>query len=119
MTIYNCNQFNCESYFDEKDVLHNTKSVKKEQQGKKRFTGKHPSQRVIPLKLQRNFIEITLRHVFTPVNLLHIFSFKTSKTSVAKLKCIFRHDWDKDKHYKGYYVVTFILYSNQNFPNFA
>ena len=38
-----------------------------------KFTGEHPCQSVISIKLQRNFIEITLRHGCSPVNLLHTF----------------------------------------------
>ena len=34
------------------------------------FPGEHPSQSVILIKLQRNFIEITLRHGCSPVNFL-------------------------------------------------
>ena len=37
------------------------------------FTGEHPCQSVILIKLLCKFIEITLRHGFSPVNLLHIF----------------------------------------------
>ena len=36
-------------------------------------TGEHPCQSVISIKLQINFIEITLQHGCSPVNLLHIF----------------------------------------------
>ena len=36
-------------------------------------TGKHPCRSVISIKLQSNFIEITLRHGCCPVNLVHIF----------------------------------------------
>ena len=38
-----------------------------------KFTGKHPCRSVISIKLQSNFIEITLRHGCFPVSLLHIF----------------------------------------------
>ena len=38
-----------------------------------KFTGEHPYRSVISVKLQRNFIEVTLRHRCSPVNLLHIF----------------------------------------------
>ena len=38
-----------------------------------KFTGKHPCRSGISIKLQSNFIEITLRHACSPVNLLHIF----------------------------------------------
>ena len=38
-----------------------------------KFTGEHPCQSVISLKLFCNFSEITLRHGCSLVNLLHIF----------------------------------------------
>ena len=38
-----------------------------------KFTGEHPCQSVISIKLLCNFIEITLRHGCSLVNLLHIF----------------------------------------------
>ena len=42
-----------------------------------RFTGEHPCRSVISIKLQRNFVEIALRHGCSPVNLLqfseHLF----------------------------------------------
>ena len=38
-----------------------------------KFTREHPCQSVISLKLQSNFIEFTLWHGCSPVNLLHIF----------------------------------------------
>ena len=38
-----------------------------------KFTGEHSCRNVISIKLQSNFIEITLRHECSPVNLLHIF----------------------------------------------
>ena len=39
----------------------------------RKFTGEHPCRSAISIKLQSNFIEITLRHGCSPVNLLHIF----------------------------------------------
>ena len=38
-----------------------------------KFTGEHPCQSAISIKLQSNFIEIALRHGCSPANLLHIF----------------------------------------------
>ena len=38
-----------------------------------KFTREHPCQSVISITLQSQFIEIILRHGFSPVNLLHIF----------------------------------------------
>ena len=37
-----------------------------------KFTGEHPCRSVISIKLQSNFIEISLWHGCSPVNLLHI-----------------------------------------------
>ena len=39
-----------------------------------KFTGEHPCRSVISIKLLSNFIEIALRHGFSHVNLLHIFT---------------------------------------------
>ena len=38
-----------------------------------KLTGEHPCRSAISIKLQSNFIESTLRHGCSPVNLLHIF----------------------------------------------
>ena len=38
-----------------------------------KFTGEYPCRSAISIKLLCNFIEITLRHGCSPVNLLHIF----------------------------------------------
>ena len=46
-----------------------------------KFTGEHPCQSAISIKLQSNFIEITLRHGCFPVNLLHIFRTTFSKNT--------------------------------------
>ena len=45
-----------------------------------KFTGGHPCRSVISIKLQSNFIEITLWHGCSPVNLLHIFRTPFSRT---------------------------------------
>ena len=47
-----------------------------------KFTGEQPCQSVISIKFQSNFIEITLWHEHSPVNLLHIF-----RTSFPKNTC--------------------------------
>ena len=39
-----------------------------------KFTAEHPCRSAISITLQSNFIEITLRHGCSPVNLLHVFS---------------------------------------------
>ena len=53
-----------------------------------KFTGKHPCQGEISIKLQNNFIEVTLRHVCCPVNLLHIFNMPFPKTIYGGLLLI-------------------------------
>ena len=49
-----------------------------------KFTGEHPFRTVISINLLCKFIEITLRHRFSPVNLMHILN----------LLHIFRHGLD-------------------------
>ena len=53
-----------------------------------KFTGEHPCRSVISTKMLCNFIEIALRHVCSPVNLLHIFRTTFYKiTSGGLLLC--------------------------------
>ena len=47
-----------------------------------RFTGKCPCRNVISIKLLCNFIEITPRHGWSPVNLIHIFKTPFPKNTV-------------------------------------
>ena len=46
-----------------------------------KFTEEHPCRSVISIKLQNNFIEMTLQHGCSPVNLLHIFRTSSSKNT--------------------------------------
>ena len=46
-----------------------------------KFTGEHPCRSVISIKLLCNFIEITLWHGYSPVNLLHFFRAPFSKNT--------------------------------------
>ena len=46
-----------------------------------KFTGEQPSRNVISIKLLYNFIEITLWHRYSPVNLVHIFRTPFSKST--------------------------------------
>ena len=46
-----------------------------------RFTGEHPCRSVISTKLLCSFIEITLRHWRSPVNLQHIFNTAFSENT--------------------------------------
>ena len=50
-----------------------------------RFTGEHACRGVISIKLQCNFIEITLRHECFPVNLLHLFRTTLPKNAYRGL----------------------------------
>ena len=45
----------------------------------RKFTGEHPCWSVISIKLQSNFIVITLWHGCSPANLLHIFRIPVLK----------------------------------------
>ena len=55
-----------------------------------KFTGEHPFQNVISVKLPRNFIEVTLRHGFSRVNLLHIYRTTFLKNTYGWLLLTFR-----------------------------
>ena len=50
-----------------------------------KFTGEHPCRSAISIKLQSNFIEITLRHGCSPVNLLHISRTPFLKNTSGRL----------------------------------
>ena len=50
-----------------------------------KFTGEHPCRSAISIKLLCNFIEITLRHRCSPVNLLHIFRTSFTRDSYGRL----------------------------------
>ena len=50
-----------------------------------KFTGEHPYRSVISTKLQSNFIEITLRHGCSPVNVMHIFKTPFPNNTFGRL----------------------------------
>ena len=50
-----------------------------------KFTGEHLCRSAISVKLQSNFIEITLQHGSSPVNLLHIFRTPFLKNTSGRL----------------------------------
>ena len=50
-----------------------------------KFTGKPPCRSVTSINLQSNFIEITLHHGCSPVNLLHIFRTLFTKNIPGRL----------------------------------
>ena len=49
------------------------------------FTGEHPCRCAISTTLQSNFVEITLLHGCSPVNLLHIFRTHVPKNTSGRL----------------------------------
>ena len=55
-----------------------------------KFTGDHPCRGVISMKLQSNFIKITLRHGCSPVNLQHIFRTAFPKNTSGWLLMYFK-----------------------------
>ena len=50
-----------------------------------KFTEEHPCRSVISIKFQSNFIEITLRHGCSPVNLLHFFRTPFPRNAIGWL----------------------------------
>ena len=54
-----------------------------------KFTGQHSCRSVISIKLESNFIEITLQHWYSPVNLLHIFRTPFLKNTSGWLLLVF------------------------------
>ena len=50
-----------------------------------KFTGKHQCRSAISIKLQSNFVEITLRHGCSPLNLHHIFRTPFPKNTSGPL----------------------------------
>ena len=50
-----------------------------------KFIGEHPCWSVVLIKLLRNFIEVTLWHGCSPVNLLHIFWTHFSNNTSGRL----------------------------------
>ena len=63
-----------------------------------KFTGEHPCRSVISIKLQSNFIEIALRHGFSPVNLLHLFRtpFLNNTYALDSCFCLRLHRKSRD-----------------------
>ena len=49
-----------------------------------KFTGEHPCRSVISIKLQSNFIEVTLRHGRSNENLPHIFKNPFLRTPLGR-----------------------------------
>ena len=64
-----------------------------------KLTGKHQCRSVISIKLLWNFIEITLRHGCSPVNLLHIFRTPFPKNTSEQLLLCMSLGYCKQKFY--------------------
>ena len=62
-----------------------------------KFTGEHPRRSVISIKLPSSFIEITLRHRCSPVNLLHVFRKPLVKNTSGRL-LLKNNDKDDDQY---------------------
>ena len=54
-----------------------------------KFTGEHPCRSVVPMELQSNFIETTLRHECPFANLLHIFRTPSPKNTSGRVASVF------------------------------
>ena len=67
-----------------------------------KFAGEHPCRSVISIKLQSNFIEITLWHGCSPVNLLHILRTPFPKNTSGRLLLVI-----KTKEYSYYLKGSF------------
>ena len=83
-----------------------------------KFAGEHPFRSLISIKLQSDFIEMTLQNGRSPVNLLHIFRTAFPKNT-SKLGSCFRMF---PKLYEGFYnIIPFsvkkliIIVTNQIF----
>ena len=63
------------------------------------FTGEHPCQSAISIKLQSIFIEIVLRHGFSPINLLHILRSPLSNNTSGRLFLIFEMNLKSSSSY--------------------
>ena len=56
-----------------------------------KFTGEYPFRSAISIKLQNNFVEISLRHGCSPVNLLHIFRVTSPRNTSGWLLTSGKH----------------------------
>ena len=80
-----------------------------------KFAGEHPCRSAISKKLQSNFIEITLRHGCSTVNMLHIFRTPFLRTPLDSCFWI-RHKCASILY--SVYVYLYLLYI-QLIPNWS
>ena len=76
-----------------------------------KFTGEHPCRSVISINLQSNFIEITLRHGCSPVNLLHIFRIPFPRNTSGWLLLKVSEVNTCNLGYSCLYFVNYAVYS--------
>ena len=67
-----------------------------------KLAAEHPRRSVISITLQRNFIEIALRHGCSPVNLLHIFRTSFIKNTSGWLLLIIEFNG-----FHGFHLINF------------
>ena len=70
------------------------------------FTGEHQCQSVILIKLICVFIEITLRHGYSPINLLHIFRTPFPKNTSGRLLLSILISISKKHHFQASVLVS-------------
>ena len=76
------------------------------------FTGKHPSRSVISIKLQSNFIEITIWHGCCPVDLLDIFRALYPRDTSGWLLLYLSFFHTLEKCYFGVFLKFFFIAKN-------
>ena len=83
-----------------------------------KYTGEHPCQSVILIKLQSNFTEIKLRYGCSPVNLLHTFRSTFPQNTTGELRLTFLNHclrWCTPYHISlsllMHYIEIFIQYN--------
>ena len=74
-----------------------------------KFTRKHTWRSMISIKLLCNFIEITLRHGCSPVDLMHIFKTFFPKNTSGGLLLYFCNDTHRERIYWNRSLVAFDL----------
>ena len=76
-----------------------------------KFTGEHPCRSVISIKLYSNFIEITLWHGCSAVNLLHIFRtlFPKNTSGWLLLSLLLFLDLDHSVIVQIFFCISFLI----------
>ena len=77
-----------------------------------KFTGEHPCRSEMSIKWFCNFIEITLQHMCSPVNLLHIFRTLFLRNTSRGLRLRFADTAWKVSKYRGFSGPYFPLFGH-------